>query len=338
MKVVVTGATGNVGTSVLRALAREPSVTEIVGIARRPAEFELDKVRLVLADVSKHDLQPLFAGASAVVHLAWMIQPERQVKLLERNNVQGSRNVFLATVAAGVPTLLYASSVGVYGPGPKNRTVEETWDTSGTPSSPYSQQKVAVERMLTGFEKQHPSLRVVRMRPALIFKRGAGSELRRRFLGPWVPRSVFKPSRIPVVPDVEGLRFQCVHGSDVAEAFRLALVSDVRGAFNLAAEPSLGPEQLAQVLDARRVRVSPKTLRTLTDVAYRLHLQRTSAGWLDMALQLPMMDTFRARNVLGWRPQWNAAQTLLEALEGVAQGAGLPTAPLKPANGSAAPV
>ena len=94
MRIVVTGATGNVGTSVLEALARDERVDEIVGIARRRPEWTNPKTRFVTADVAEADLRPHFAGADAVIHLAWLIQPSRDERELERVNVRGSRKVF----------------------------------------------------------------------------------------------------------------------------------------------------------------------------------------------------------------------------------------------------
>ena len=338
MKVVIVGATGNVGTSVLRALARDQRVDEIVGVARRNVDLGLEKVRLVQADVSRDNLAEVFRGAAAVVHLAWLLQPERNVSLLDRVNVRGSRNVFRAAMAARVPALIYASSVGAYAPGPRNRTVEETWPTTGIPTSLYSQQKVAVERILDTFERANPSTRVVRMRPALIFKRGAGSEIRRYFLGPLAPRFLFKPKRLLLVPDIAGLRVQCVHSIDIAEAYRLAIFAGARGAFNIAAEPPLDPELVARLLEARRIKVPVRLARAATAVSFRLHLQRSSPGWLDMALQAPLLDTFRARHELGWRPAWSSTQALIELMEGIHQGAGVATPPLAPSAGGAQPV
>ena len=48
-----------------------------------------------------------------------------------------------------MPALVYASSVGAYAPGPKDRRVPETWPTTGVESSFYSRDKAAVERLLT---------------------------------------------------------------------------------------------------------------------------------------------------------------------------------------------
>src|SRR4051794_26986447 len=135
MRIVVTGATGNVGTSVLRALEADPEVTEIVGLARRLPELTLPKTRFHAADVVRDDLVPLFDGADAVIHLAWLIQPSRDRSATRAVNVEGSRRVFDAAVAAGVPALVYASSIGAYSPGPKDRAVAESWPTDGIDSS-----------------------------------------------------------------------------------------------------------------------------------------------------------------------------------------------------------
>src|ERR1700754_1790687 len=114
MRVVVTGATGNVGTSVVRALSGDARVGEIVGISRRAPAISIQKTTWVQADVSSDPLETLFAGADAVVHLAWLIQPSRDDALLRRVNVDGSRRVFEAAVSSGVRRLVHASSVGVY--------------------------------------------------------------------------------------------------------------------------------------------------------------------------------------------------------------------------------
>src|SRR4051812_39193133 len=121
MRVVILGATGNVGTSVLRALEDEPRVDEVVGVARRRPALQLPKVTWRQADVCKDDLAALFAGADAVVHLAWLIQPSRDERITHAVNVEGSARVFAAAGDAGVPRIVYASSVGAYSPGPKDR-------------------------------------------------------------------------------------------------------------------------------------------------------------------------------------------------------------------------
>src|SRR3954454_13654334 len=101
MRVVVVGATGNVGTSVLHSLAHEPAVDSVVGVARRLPGMSFPKTEWVSADVVSDDLVTIFRGADAVVHLAWLIQPSRDSALLRAVNVDGSARVFRAAGGAG---------------------------------------------------------------------------------------------------------------------------------------------------------------------------------------------------------------------------------------------
>jgi nucleoside-diphosphate-sugar epimerase len=336
MRVAVTGATGNVGTSLLAALSGDDAVDEIVGIARRRPELTFERTRWVCADVAHDDLTEAFRGADAVVHLAWLIQPSRDRNVTRAVNVEGSRRVFEAAAAAGVSSLVYASSVGAYSPGPKDRRVDESWPAGGIATSFYSRDKADVEAILDTFERAHQSIRIVRLRPGLIFKGDAASGIRRLFAGPLLPTSLLHRRLIPIVPSLERLRFQGVHSLDVGEAYRLALLGDARGAFNVAAEPVLDPQELGRLLGARPVPIPPRALRAAVDVAWKLRLQPTPPGWLDLALGVPLMDTTRAHEELGWSPRFSSGEALLELIEGMRRGDGLQSAPLQP--GGAGPL
>ena len=331
MKIVVTGATGNVGTSVVRALG---DADEIVGIARRRPAWQAPRVRWVSADVARDDLAPHFAGADAVIHLAWLIQPSRDGDELARVNVEGSRRVFEATARAGVKALVHASSVGVYSPGPKDRAVDESWPREGVETLFYARHKAQAERALDAVERANPRLRVVRLRPGLIFKREAGPEIRRLFAGPFLPAWLTRPGLLPLLPLPDRLVLQCVHGDDIGAAYRLAALSEhASGAYNIAADPVLDPDTLARVLKTRRVRFPERPLRTLASLTWRAHLQPAPPGWLDMGLRVPVMDTTRAREQLGWAPRHDAAYALREVLAGMRDPAGLDTPPLAPRAG-----
>lgn len=328
MKVVIVGATGNVGTSVIRSLQDDPEIDEIVGLARRRPDLELPNTEWVQADITKDDLASHFKGASAVIHLAWLIQPSRDLDTLTRTNVDGSARVFRAVADAGVRSLVYASSIGAYSPGPKDRTVDETWPTNGIESSFYSRHKAQTERMLDRFEAEHAGTRVVRLRPALIFKREAATGVRRLFFGPFLPNALIRRSLIPLVPNIDRLRFQAVHSYDVGEAYRLAAVSDVRGAFNIAADPILDPKELARILDARPVGLPPRLLKAGAALTLRLRLQPTPEGWVDMGLQTPLLDSSRATKELGWSPRYSSEYALVDLLRGLREGVDYPTPPL----------
>jgi UDP-glucose 4-epimerase len=327
MKVVVVGATGNVGTSLLDALARDGDVDSIVGIARRLPSIEFAKTAFVAADVARDELVPHFRGADAVVHLAWLIQPAHDLEHVRRVNVDGSERIFRAAAEAGVPALVYASSVGTYSPGPNDRTVDETWPTDGITTSYYSRHKADVERLLDRFEHEQPQMRVVRLRPALIFKRESAGEQRRLFIGPFFPRLLAR--RVPFVPNIPRLRFQAVHSYDVGEAYRLAVRNDVRGAFNVAADPILDPDVLSRILRAPKLPVPMALARGAAQTTFKLHLQAADVGWLDMALQTPLLDSTRAHTELGWEPQRTAEDAIRDLMAGLREDAGLKTPPLE---------
>src|SRR4051794_10096919 len=306
MRVIVVGATGNLGTSTLRALVSDERVDSILGVARRRPALELPKVEWAEADVRSADLASLFEGADAVVHLAWLIQPSRNESETESVNVVGSERVFGAVAEAEVPRLVYASSVGAYSPGPKDELVDESYPTDGIDTSFYSRHKAAVERILDRFERSAPSVSVARLRPGLIFKADAASEIRRLFAGPFLPNALLTRSLIPIVPAVPDLRFQAVHSLDVGDAYAKAVFSDATGAFNIAADPVLDPDRIGHLLAARPVKIPQKVLRALTNATWHLRLQPTPPGWVDLALQVPLMSSERARRELGWEPRHGA--------------------------------
>lgn len=333
MRIIVTGATGNVGTAVLRRLRREPDV-ELVGVARRlpGAGSPYDEVAWHSCDVGAPGAQDvlagIFAGADAVVHLAWQIQPSHDQAALHRTNVTGSRAVIDAAVRAGVPALVAASSMGVYAAGPKDRFVDESWPATGVPTSSYSRHKVALEQMLDGVEDR---LRVVRLRPGLIFQRGAGTEIARYFLGPLVPVRLLRFGRVPLVPDHPRLRLQAVHADDVADAYARAVLDDVRGAFNIAAQPVLTPRRLAMLFKGTTVPVPAGALRAVAGLTWAARFQPVDPGWVDLALSAPLLDTSRAADELGWQATVRADAAVRELVDGMAHRAQLPGPPLSAA-------
>jgi UDP-glucose 4-epimerase len=331
VRVLVTGATGNVGSAVVRVLAADPRVETVVGLARRPPEAAIPGVRFESSDVVTDDLIARFRGADAVVHLAWLIQPSRELRRLWQVNVEGTARVVEAVERADVPVLVHASSVGAYSPGPPGaRPVDERWPTHGIPTSTYSREKAYTERLLDALEERAPERRIVRMRPALIFQREAASRIRRLFLGTLAPNALLRPGRLPVFPVVRDVAFQAVHSDDVATAYREAVVRDVRGAFNVAAEPVLTLDDVAEVLGARPVPVPRALVRPVVRASFTARLHPVEIGWWDLAQRSPVLATDRARDELGWRPSYTAHDALRHLFEGIADRAGAPTPALAP--------
>jgi UDP-glucose 4-epimerase len=170
---------------------------------------------------------------------------------------------------------------------------------------------------------------VVRLRPGLIMKRESAEEIRRLFTGPLLPSPLVRPDRLFVFPHVPGAVAQLVHSKDVGEAYRLAVVRDVTGAFNVAAEPEVDGRRIAAAVGARAVTIPPRVARALAAASWHARLQPTSPDWLDLALGVPLLDATRAREELGWTPQRDGVETMVELLHGLAERAAGATPPLR---------
>lgn len=343
MRIAVVGATGNVGSAVLRELDRREEVTSVVAVARRLPDTEAEPYDV--ADWATIDIQfpesvaalaEAFDGADAVIHLAWLIQPNSERELLRRVNVDGTRHVLEAAVAAGVRRLAVASSVGAYSPVDDDEPRDEGWPTEGIPSSHYSVDKAAQERVVDEFEEAHPELSLARLRPGLIFQSSAGSEIQRYFAGRWTPVQLLGLVRPVMVPVPAAVRVHAVHADDVASAFVQATLRGAHGAFNIAAEDLLDADRLAKVVSGgrgRAVRVPATPVRSTMRAAHRAGVLPADEGWLDLALHAPVLDTTRARRELGWHPQRSAAEAADNLLRGMVSGEGLASRPMRPRSG-----
>jgi UDP-glucose 4-epimerase len=332
MRIVVTGATGNVGTSVLRALRSGPH--EVVGLARRvPDQLEppYDVATWHSLDLTREDeagrLQEIVRGADAVVHLAWGFQPARRPDHLEALGVGGTRRVAEAVAATGVPHLVHMSSAGAYSPRTDDRPVDESHPTGGIRSSTYSRHKSAAERVLDEVEAEHPGLVVTRLRPGLIGQAEAGSELLRYGVPALVPASLVR--LVPLVPLDRRLSVPVVHTDDVAAAVIDVLERRASGAFNLAAGRPVTVRHVAAALDARPVHVPQPLVRGAAAALWHARLDAVEPGWLDMAYQVPVLDTSRAERELGWEPAHTEVEVLDEAVAGLARATSGPTAVLR---------
>jgi UDP-glucose 4-epimerase len=345
MTIAVTGASGNLGTALLRRLT-DPSagVAEVRGLARRqpPDVPPWSAVRWHLADLgeaaSEQVLGEFLDGVDAVVHLAWALQPGRHPDLLRQVNVEGTRRVVRAAAAAGVRQFVHLSSIGAYAPGAVGQRVSEDWPITGVPSSQYSRDKSEAERVVRQVLARHPDTALTVVRPTLVLQPEAGSEIGRYFLGPWLygaarllPGAVARLLPVPL-PTVA---VSFVHADDVADALVRMLDRRATGPFNVAAEPLLDSAGIARALGTVRVPVPARVLRTALHAAFSAHVVPTEPGWLDMGTSLPALDTSRARRLLDWEPVHRSDEVLAQFVAALGRGEGAPGPLLAPAGGRA---
>src|SRR3954454_22559288 len=324
VRIAVTGASGNVGSALLRRLV-DTGEHEVVGVARRlPTEgHPFQDVQWVAADLTDPTggaaLHQAFLGADAVVHLAWGFQPSHDLAYLEALGVGGTRRVLEAVASAEVPHLVHMSSVGAYSPKRDDEPVDESWPTGGVPSSPYSRHKSTAERLLDAHESAYPVRLLTRLRPGVVGQRRAGSALLRYAVPAIVPAAVL--GHVGVLPLDRRMMIPMVHADDVADAIVRVLDARAPGAFNLASDPAVTSAALAGVLGARLVHVPSSVVRPGVSLSWHARLQPVDPGWLDLAFAVPLLDTTRARRELGWEPTKDALSVLDETLAGMREAA-----------------
>jgi UDP-glucose 4-epimerase len=333
MKIVITGATGNLGTALIRALTADGQHT-ITGLARRTPEAGAGGAHVQWRSVdlteasSPEALREAFRGADAVVHLAWGFQPSHDLAYLEELGVGGTRRVLEAAADVDVPHLVHMSSVGAYSPKTDDHPVDETYPTGGIPGSPYSAHKSAAERLVDAHEATGGLPRVTRMRPGIVGQREAGSALLRYGVPGFVPSKAL--GLMPILPLDRTMAIPMVHADDVADAIVRALDRQAYGAFNLAADPAIRPHHIGSALGARVVHVPSRVLRAAMDASWRVHVQKLDPGWLDLGMAVPLMDTTRASDVLGWSPSVDAGEVLTETIAGMLEADSSTTPVLRP--------
>ncbi len=343
LRVAITGASGNVGTALLRRLTAPGSgVAEIRGLARRspPDIAPYDRVQWHLTDLGKpdseQDLTRFLDGVDAVVHLAWALQPGRRPGLLRTINVDGTGRVARAAAAAGVSQFVHLSSIGAYAPGAVGHKVAEDWPTTGIPSAQYSRDKAEAERVVREVLGRRPETTLTVVRPSLVLQPEASSQIGRYFLGPLLFGAArVLPGRVArLVPlPLPGVAVGFVHADDIADALARMLDRRAPGPFNLSAEPLMDADDIARALGSRRVPVPAAVLRTALKAAFTVRVVPTEPGWLDIATQAPALDTTRARSQLDWAPFHRGDEVLAQFVAALGRGEGAPGALLRPAGG-----
>ena len=320
LTVAVTGPTGDLGQGLVGALERSRSVKRIVGMARSsfdPSERGWKKTEYRRGDVlDRGSVEALVDEADVVVHLAFIILGAHEET--RKINLEGSRNVFEATLASGASRLVYASSVAAYGFHDDNPEVlTEEVPPRGTDDFYYSAQKAELEALVSEL-LAGTGLDAYVFRPCIVSGPGGGMmmdnipylQLSARLPGPVRRLLDAMPVLKPVIPD-PGVPFQLVHHDDVATAMRAAVQGrGTPGIYNLAGDGTLTMSDLASELGWYAIPVPELGIDAAAELTARLPFMPPEAAWLQ-AFRVPViMDTAKAKRELAWRPRYSSRDTL----------------------------
>jgi UDP-glucose 4-epimerase len=307
LRVAVTGAAGSLGRQVVARLCAAPEVAGVVALDRAPLPFSHAKLHAVRCDVRDPDLTHHLVDCDALVHLAFIVERgSRDAAETESINLGGTHNVCGGAAAAGVGQIVHASSVAAYGfhPDTDGVMLDEQAPIRGNPEFYYGRHKAELERWLDGFERAHPEIRVVRMRPSIFL-----GEASARSIGPLRHRLHFRFSG----PQP---RVQITHEEDVAEAFVLAVLQRARGAYNLACEEPLSLREMGAAMGKRCITI-PRGVRRLYRLAWRLKLVDVDPIWLEIGSGHSLLASGeKARRELGWKLQHPTTGDVLRRLSG----------------------
>jgi nucleoside-diphosphate-sugar epimerase len=323
LTVAVTGPTGTFGFGLIPLLESEPRVGRIVGIARRPFDPSSngwDKMEYRRGDVRDQAvLEEAFAGADVVVHLAFMITGTAPAKTIRAINVEGTLNAFRAARDAGAKRFVYASSVAAYGFHPDNPVgMDEEWPTRPAARLFYAREKAELEHLLQdeAGKSAEPSLYLLRP-PIVLGPHAVGAK-------DVLPDRVARAGRaaldlvrrlpIPVPMLAPGVKLQFIHEDDVGQALlRCVLGEGPPGAYNIAGDGVLTGADVARELGLAPVSIPAgvvhATARAVSSLP-RPSFVPPATEWVEAISHPSIMDTTKAREQLGWRPQYTGLEAL----------------------------
>jgi nucleoside-diphosphate-sugar epimerase len=321
LSVAVTGPTGTFGYGLLPLLQEDDRIGTVVGIARRPFDPSANgwtKMTYRQGDVQDEAaLRDAFTGMDVVVHLAFLIVGGDR-ETTQAINVDGTLNAFRAAAAAGVKRFVYASSVAAYGFHRDNPVgMTEEWPTRPAERLFYAQEKAELDQRLHALAAEHPDVELYLLRPSIVVgpHTVGGKDILPGPLAPLGRR--LRPRRLPfplpgLVPDIE---LQLVHEDDVGQALQLCIVgAGSPGSYNIAGDGALSMVAMARELRVLPIALPARPVRAAARMASHLPLPSV-AGWVEVLTHPAIMDTTKAKTVLGWTPRYTGLEALRDTLD-----------------------
>ncbi|RPI34196.1 MAG: NAD-dependent epimerase/dehydratase family protein [Chloroflexota bacterium] len=224
--VLVTGVAGYWGAKVAAQLVANPGF-HVLGIDQEKLEQEIKGLDFIQADIRNPLLGELLKseGVDTVCHLA-TIESAQPNEAAFDFNIMGTAKVFGACAQAGVKKIVTKSTTAVYGAHPTNSAfLREEHPLKGSTTYGYTRDMIEIEAFCNGFRLQVPDILLTVLRfPSIV--------------GPTADTPMTRFLKEPLIPVLLGFdpMMQVIHEDDVTGALVNAIVNDVPGIFNVAAE------------------------------------------------------------------------------------------------------
>jgi nucleoside-diphosphate-sugar epimerase len=323
LTVAITGPTGTFGFGLMPLLQAETRVERIIGIARRPfdpAEHGWTKMEYRRGDVRDEDaLQEAFAGADVVVHLAFMITGAAAARTIREINIGGTLNAFGAARDAGAERFVYASSVAAYGFHRDNPVgIDEEWPARPARRLFYAREKAELELRLEQEASRGELPALYLLRPSIVL--GPHAVGGKAIAGAGAGRAVLdliRKSPLPLPVLAPHLSVQFVHERDVGQALlKCALGEGPPGAYNIAGDGVMTGADIARELGLAPVPVPGRLIQAGARAAAALPKWGLppALDWVEALSHPAIMDTAKAKEQLGWHPEYSAREALRDTL------------------------
>jgi nucleoside-diphosphate-sugar epimerase len=322
LTVAVTGVTGTLGSGLMPLLEADDRVAHVTGVARRPfdpAEHGWTKTKYRRGDVRDAEmLRDAFRHADVVVHLAFQVTGAASSETIKSVNIDGTLKAFDAAAAVGARRFVYASSVAAYGFHRDNPVgMTEDWPARPAARLFYAREKATLERLLRARASAPGGPALYLLRPSLVLGPHAvgAKSLPRGFFGALARAPVRWVGRMPFPVPASELPVQLVHEADVGRALLQCVVAaGPPGAYNIAADGIVTVSTVAHELGMRSFPVPPRLTQTAARAIAALPFLPPVAQWVEVASHPAIMDTTRAKEELGWVPEFTALETLRDTL------------------------
>jgi UDP-glucose 4-epimerase len=301
----ITGVSGYIGQLLATRLTREAE-TRVVGIDIKAPEG-LDNIVFHKADIRDPAITDILRAEAVdtLIHLAFYTHPEGDPKEALSVNIDGTKNILGAVVAAGAGKFVMASSAAAYGSHPDN-PVPMSEDQPLRPNEYfyYSWHKAEQERLAKDVLGSRLDIKTVILRPCVLIgphiNNPTGDSLRQKIL-------IYVKGNAPPI--------QLIDEDDAVEAFFLAATGDGEGVFNVTGKGTLTYPEIAQILNKKIVLLPFGLLARLATYAKMLGLSPVSATTLKFIQNPIVIDGSRFQKHFGFKSKHNQQQILLKFLD-----------------------